>query len=101
MTEERMAALVEQYGSERIIVNSAADWGVSDPLKVAKTAKVMLESGMDEKVVEQVVWKNPLEFFGQSGRMNPAELDKRPVIDQTQLFQGSSVLRGQTPTVEK
>jgi uncharacterized protein len=101
MTEERMAALVEEYGPERIIVNSAADWGVSDPLKVAKTAKVMLETGMDPKIVEQVVWKNPLEFFGQSGRMNLAELEKRPVIDQTQLFQGSSVLRGQTPKVEK
>ena len=45
MDEPRMAALVKKYGAERIIVNSAADWGVSDPLKVPKTASVMRESG--------------------------------------------------------
>src|SRR5205814_5945364 len=32
MDEQRMAALVARYGSDRIIVNSAADWGISDPL---------------------------------------------------------------------
>ena len=37
MDEARMVALVKRYGSERILVNSAADWGVSDPLKVPKT----------------------------------------------------------------
>src|SRR5688572_3958549 len=41
MDEVRMAALVKQYGSERIIINSAADWGISDPLKVPKTVSVM------------------------------------------------------------
>jgi hypothetical protein len=37
MDEGRMAALVQKHGSDRIIVNSAADWGISDPLKVPKT----------------------------------------------------------------
>ena len=41
MSEERMVKLVQQYGHERIIVNSAADWGVSDPLKVPKTVAEM------------------------------------------------------------
>src|SRR5687767_12569325 len=41
MDEARMVALVKRYGSERIIINSAADWGVSDPLKVPKTVAAM------------------------------------------------------------
>ena len=41
MDEHRMAALVKKYGDDRIIVNSAADWGISDPLKVPKTIAVM------------------------------------------------------------
>ena len=36
MGSERMAALVESYGPERLIVDSACDWGVSDPLAVPR-----------------------------------------------------------------
>ncbi|HEX7928133.1 MAG TPA: TatD family hydrolase, partial [bacterium] len=46
MDEHRMAALVKRFGSERIIVNSAADWGISDPLKVPKTAQCMRDMGI-------------------------------------------------------
>ena len=45
MGSQRMVALVKQYGPERIIVDSSADWGVSDPLSVPRTAKLMLEQG--------------------------------------------------------
>ena len=45
MGSERMAALVKSYGPERLIVDSACDWGVSDPLAVAKTARLMAETG--------------------------------------------------------
>ena len=43
MGSERMCELVKKYGPERLIVDSSADWGVSDPLSVPKTAKLMLE----------------------------------------------------------
>lgn len=101
MTEERMTALIKQYGSDRMLVNSAADWGVSDPLKVPKTVEAMREGGLSEEEIEKVVWHNPVEFFAQSGRLDLEELETRPKIDQTQLYQGSSVLRGQTPKVDK
>jgi predicted metal-dependent TIM-barrel fold hydrolase len=39
MDEHRMAALVKRYGTARIIVNSAADWGISDPLKVPRPSR--------------------------------------------------------------
>lgn len=97
MDEERMVALVQNYGAERIVVNSAADWGVSDPLKVPKTAQAMRAAGIAEWVVETICWNNPVRFFAQSGRL---ELEGAPAVDQRQLWEGNSVLRGQTPRVD-
>jgi uncharacterized protein len=96
MTEERMVALLQRFGTERIIVNSAADWGRSDPLKVPKTVEAMRAAGVAENDVETVVWHNPIAFFSQSGRLDvPGE--QAPRVDQSLLFEGNSVLRGQTP----
>jgi predicted metal-dependent TIM-barrel fold hydrolase len=100
MDEHRMVALVQRYGAERILINSAADWGMSDPLKVAKTAAAMREAGIREAAIETVVWHNPVSFFGQSGRLELGAAGERPRVDQTQLWNGSSVLRGQKPVVE-
>ena len=100
MTEERMVALLRKFGTDRMLVNSAADWGVSDPLKVPKTVEVMRGSGMLEDEIEKVVWKNPIDFFSQSGRLDMSVLENRPRIDQTRLFEGNSVLRGQKPKVD-
>jgi hypothetical protein len=93
-----MVALVQRYGPERILVNSAADWGVSDPLKVPKTAARMRAAGIAEDAIEAIVWRNPLAFFGQSGRLD-ADLGSTAAIDQRELWQGNSVLRGQAPLV--
>jgi predicted metal-dependent TIM-barrel fold hydrolase len=98
MDEARMVQLVKRYGSERIIINSAADWGVSDPLKVPKTAALMRESGITEQQIETIVWSNPAAFFAQSGRLEG--IDAPSVIDQRKLWEGNSVLRGQTPVVQ-
>ncbi len=100
MDEARMVKLVKQYGSERIIINSAADWGVSDPLKVPKTASAMREAGIPAATIEKIVWDNPAAFFAQSGGLDLEDIEQRPNINQTQLFDGNSVLRGQTPVVE-
>lgn len=100
MDEPRMVALVQQYGPERIIINSAADWGVSDPLKVPKTAAAMRAAGIDEAVITQICWNNPIRFFAQSGRLDLAEADGAASVDQRELWQGNSVLRGQTPRVD-
>jgi len=101
MDESRMVELVKRYGGERILVNSAADWGVSDPLKVPKTRDAMRAAGIAEATLEAIFWKNPIAFFAQSGRLDPAELETRPMVDQRQLHEGNSVLRGQTPRVDE
>lgn len=99
MDEERMVKLVQAYGAERILVNSAADWGVSDPLKVPKTAARMREAGIAQATIDQIVWQNPVAFFAQSGRLDLEAIGALRAVDQRQLFEGSSVLRGQAPIV--
>jgi len=94
MDEVRMVALIKKYGTGRIIINSAADWGVSDPLKVPKTAALMEQEGIGPADIEKVVWTNPIAFFAQSGKFKPEDLLKPVSIDQRQLFEGNSVLRG-------
>ena len=93
MDEHRMAALVKKYGVDRIIVNSAADWGISDPLKVPKTIDVMRAQGIDEATIQRIVWDNPVAFFSQSGKLDLA--DATPAIDRSQKFETNSVLRGE------
>ena len=99
MGSERMVELVQKYGSERIFIDSSADWGVSDPLSVPKTAKMMLERGISQEDVEKTTWQNALDAYGQSGQIDVEELLGAPQIDQTQLFSDNSVLRGQEPRV--
>ena len=65
-TPERAADMVEMYGPERILVNSSADWGPSDPLAVAQFMFVMRRRGHAESLIRRVVYDNPLEFLGQS-----------------------------------
>jgi uncharacterized protein len=99
MDEARMVALVQRYGSERILINSAADWGVSDPLKVPKTVAAMRGAGVPEAAIRRIVWDNPVAFFAQSGQLDLEGLQGPPAVDQSRLFEGNSVLRGQTPVV--
>lgn len=100
MGSERMVEIVKRYGSERILVDSSADWGVSDPLSVPKTARLMLERGIAPEDVERTTWQNAIDAYGQSGQIDVSALLDTPVIDQSQLFNDNSVLRGQSPRVD-
>ncbi len=102
MSSERMVAIVEQYGPERILVNSAADWGVSDPLSVPKTAALMKEKGLPEEHIRLTCYQNALNAYGQSGQMNEADWQTPELVDQRKKFSGNSILRGgQTPRVDE
>ena len=92
MDEHRMARILQEHGTDRMVINSACDWGVSDPLKVAKTAAAMRAAGFDEDDVDKVVWRNPVAFFAQSGRLILDELGER---DLAATFAGNTLLRGE------
>lgn len=100
MGNERMAAVVKQYGPERIIVDSSADWGVSDPLSVPKTASLMLERGIPQEHVRLTCYQNALDIYSTSGQMKESDWLERKPIDQRTLYNDNSVLRGQSPKVE-
>jgi predicted metal-dependent TIM-barrel fold hydrolase len=89
MSPPRMVAILAQYGLERTLVNSAADWGRSDPLLTVATAEAMLAAGFSAADVERVFWDNPLAFYGQSGRLDVGDAAEGPAS-----FAGNSILRG-------
>ncbi|MBX9787649.1 MAG: TatD family hydrolase [Pirellulales bacterium] len=81
-TPERAVDMVEHYGPERLLVNSAGDWGPSKPTAVPDFILAMRRRGHSEAEIRRVVYENPLEFFSQSRNFEfrppevPAEADK-------------------------
>lgn len=61
----RAIDMVEMYGNERIWMNSACDWGVSDPLAVPKTALEMRRRGHSAETIDKLIYRNPAVFLGQ------------------------------------
>jgi predicted metal-dependent TIM-barrel fold hydrolase len=101
MGNERMVNIVKKYGTERIMINSAADWGISDPLAVPKTAWLMSERGVAQEDIRKVCYYNPLLAFGRSGKMSESDWEDSLFIDQSVKYNGNSILRGgQTPRID-
>lgn len=65
-TPERAVDMIELYGPERLLVNSAGDWGPSKPTAVPDFIMAMRRRGHSEALIRKVVYENPLEFFSQS-----------------------------------
>lgn len=79
-TPERAADIIEMVGTERVLVNSAGDWGPSQPLAVPEFIQVMKRRGHPEAAIRKIVYDNPLAFFRQSHRWQdwPEELSSEP-----------------------
>jgi hypothetical protein len=102
MGNARMVEILRRYGPERIIVDSACDWGISDPLGVPKTAQLALERGISEETVRAVCYGNALAAYGQSGQMSEDDWLNASGVDQSTLYEGNSILRGgRDPTIER
>ncbi len=102
MGNERMVDIVKQYGTDRIMVNSAADWGISDPLAVPKTAALMKQMGISDESIRLVTYQNAITAFGQSGQIDIADFAAVKNIDQRLKFSGNTILRGgQQPRMDK
>jgi hypothetical protein len=55
------------------------------------------QAGFARARIEQLVWKNPIAFFAQSGRLTEAMLQQPARANLRETFDGNSVLRGQDP----
>lgn len=65
-TPQRAADIIEMFGTERLWMNSAGDWGCSDPLAVPKARLEMARRGHSVETIDQVTFGNPTAFLGQS-----------------------------------
>jgi predicted metal-dependent TIM-barrel fold hydrolase len=100
MGNERMTEIVRRYGPERLIVDSACDWGVSDPLAVPKTARLMAHRGINTEAIRRVTYANALAAYGLNGEMREEHWTNPAPVDQRTLYAGNSVLRGgQAPRI--
>jgi uncharacterized protein len=62
----RAVDMIERYGTERVCVASACDWGPSDPLAVPRFIMEMRRRGHDEELIRTIVYDNPIAFLNQS-----------------------------------
>jgi uncharacterized protein len=97
-TPDRAVDMVEIYGPERLLVNSAGDWGPSKPTAVPDFILAMRKRGHGESLIRKVVYENPLEFFRQSRgfRFAPPEIasDVQSLEPIKHNGVGSSAARG-------
>jgi len=77
LTPQRVSDIVRQHGSERMIVDGSADWGISDPLSLVKVVNHMQGDGHDDATIQRLVFANTDAFYSQSPRWKP-QLDIRP-----------------------
>lgn len=78
MTCEQTMAAVQRYSGERLMINSAAEWGWGHPLAVPTLASVMRERGFSSEMVHAVCYANALQAYSYSGRF--AEADWMSVV---------------------
>ncbi len=67
-TPQRAADIIETHGSERLWMNSAGDWGPSDPLAVPKCRLELASRGHTPELIDTVSFENPKKFLSQSGK---------------------------------
>ncbi|MFN0020047.1 MAG: TatD family hydrolase [Pirellulaceae bacterium] len=65
-TPQRACDIIEMYGPERLMVNSAGDWGPSKPTAVPDFILEMRRRRHPESMIRRIVYENPLTFFSQS-----------------------------------
>jgi predicted metal-dependent TIM-barrel fold hydrolase len=78
LTPARVSSIIKEHGSDRMIVNGSADWGVSDPLSLVKVADFMMQDGHEKSTIKDLVFNNAMSFYGQGPKWTP-ELDLKPI----------------------
>jgi len=73
MSPIRAVNIMKKFDNNKILINSSADWGISDPLSVPKTALRMEMDGFSKKEIAKVLFHNPNDFFKQSKNYQPLE----------------------------
>jgi uncharacterized protein len=80
-TPQRAADIIEKYGSERLMANSAGDWGPSKPTAVPDLIFELRRRGHREDLIRRIVYDNPLQFFSQSRNFQFQPRDAHAAIE--------------------
>lgn len=76
----RASDMLEMAGGERVWINSACDWGVSDPLSVPKAVLELHRRGHTAEFVDNVVYQNPVRFLSQCPKFKPPQASGPAVL---------------------
>ncbi len=71
LNPERVVDILKKWGLEQVLVNSSADWGVSDPCSLPKVARFMQLQGFTEHQIQKLLFDNPLAFYSQCEKFKP------------------------------
>ena len=69
-TPQRAADIIEIHGTDRLWINSAGDWGPSDPLAVPKCQVELASRGHAAALIDTISFDNPCTFLSQSGKFS-------------------------------
>jgi hypothetical protein len=78
LTPQRVSDIIRRFGSERMIVNGSADWGISDPLSLVKVVDHLKADGHDEQTLQRLVRDNADAFYSLSPKWKP-DFDIQPM----------------------
>ena len=91
MGNERVVEMIQQYGSEKIMLNSTTDAGISDSLAVPKAAALMKMKGMSNKDIKKITYQNAIDAFGQSGQIYIRDFQKTKTSDKKIAYNGNGI----------
>jgi predicted metal-dependent TIM-barrel fold hydrolase len=78
-TPQRAADMIEKYGPERLMANSAGDWGPSKPTAIPDLILELRRRGHSAAAIRRVVYENPVQFFSQSANFNHVHPESMPL----------------------
>ncbi len=71
----RAVDMIEMFGSDKICVASACDWGPSVPTAMAHFVLEMRRRGHPDRLIRKIVYENPIEFLSQSPKFELPRLE--------------------------
>ena len=78
LTPPRVSSIIREFGSQKMMVNGSADWGISDPCSLPKVVQFMRSDGHSDQTIQRIVFDNAMAFYRHSPNWKP-QLDLTPV----------------------
>ena len=92
MWNERVVEMIQKYGSEKIMLNSTSDSGISDSLALPKAAVFLKMKGISNNDIKKITYQNAIDAFGQSGQIYIGDFQKTKTSDTKITYNGNALL---------